>query len=62
MKRIIVKWIETPEDRTSSKTMRVVMSNSERFIEGSRFDFEALKIANDEGYTVEVHPADENLT
>ena len=51
MKTIIVKWVHE-ETFGYGKAMRVVESDHERFINGSRFDFEFFRIATDEGYTI----------
>lgn len=59
MKFIIVKWV--PEETLGyGKAMRVVSSNHERFIVGSRFDFGSFSIATDEGYTVISFPMEED--
>ena len=50
MKTIIVKWI--PCEEIYSKEMRVIESDHERFVEGSRFDFGFFDIATNEGYTI----------
>ena len=51
MKNIIVKWV--PEEGLGyGKAMRVIESDHERFIVGSRFDFGFFSIATDEGYTI----------
>ena len=51
MKTIIVRWV--PEKEYGyGKAMRVVESEHERFIPGSRFDFGFFSIATDEGYTI----------
>jgi hypothetical protein len=54
MKTIIVRW--APEEGFYGKAMRVVESDHERFVPGSRFDFGFMSIANDEGYTIIVLP------
>ena len=57
MKNIIVKWF--PEKKFCyGKEMRVIESDHERFIEGSRFDFGFFSIATDEGYTIISLPMD----
>lgn len=56
MKKIIVQWVPTPNDKMYPEKMVVKKSNHERFIKGQRFDFGFLQIANSEGYTVEVRP------
>ena len=57
MKNIIVKWV--PEKEYGyGKAMRVIESDHERFIEGSRFDFGFFSIATDEGYTIISLPID----
>jgi len=50
-KTIIVQWVK--EDTYGyGKAMRILSSNHERFIEGTRFDFGFFNIATDEGYTI----------
>lgn len=56
MKKIVVKWFATQNDKMYAKEMRVVYSNHERFVTGSRFDFGFLSIASNEGYIIEVLP------
>ncbi len=56
MKKIIVKWVDTKNDQTYSKEMRVVYSNHERFTVNTRFDFGFLQIASNEGYIIEILP------
>lgn len=56
MKKIIVKWYKTVNDKTYDKEMRVVYSNHERFTEGTRFDFGFMQIASSEGYIIELLP------
>ncbi len=56
MKKIIVKWVATINDPMYAKEMRVVYSNHERYITGSRFDFGFMSIASEEGYIIEVLP------
>lgn len=51
MKTIIVKWVKE-EDYGYGKAMRVIESDHERFVPGSRFDFGFFSIATDEGYTI----------
>ncbi len=51
LKRIVVQWIQE-EGSIFGKGMRVVESNHERFIAGSRFDFGFFNIATDEGYAI----------
>lgn len=58
MKTIIVKWVPE-EDFGYDKAMRVIESNHERFVVGSRFDFGFFSIATDEGYTIISLPMDE---
>lgn len=52
MKVIIVEWILLKEDTMFRREMRVVKSDHERFIPGSRFDFGFFTIATIEGYTI----------
>lgn len=66
MKKIIVKWTETVNNRFNAdgsihhsfndKIMRVIESNHPRFSEGTRFDFGFLTIASNEGYVIEILP------
>ena len=56
MKKIIVIWVETPNDKMYDREMRVVYSNHKRFTKGTRFDFGFLDIASKEGYIIEVLP------
>ena len=59
-KLIIVQWI--PEEKYGyKKAMRVVESDHERFIVGSRFDFGFFSIATDEGYSIISLPMENNL-
>jgi len=57
MKTIIVKWVPE-EDHGYSKAMRVIESDHERFIKGSRFDYGFFSIATDEGFTIISLPVD----
>jgi len=57
MKTIIVKWVEEKEFGYG-KAMRVIESDHNRFINGSRFDFGFFGIATDEGYTIISLPMD----
>ena len=50
MKTIVVKWI--PEKGLYDMAMKVIESDHERFIKGSRFDFGFFKIATAAGYTI----------
>lgn len=51
MKVIVVKWV--PEEEWGyGKAMRVIESDHERFVVGSRFDYGFFRIATDEGYTI----------
>lgn len=54
MKVIIVRWV--PEVSVSGYgygyEMRVIESDHERFVKGSRFDFGFMNIATKEGYTI----------
>jgi len=55
--KIVVYWIELEEISAFGnvlKEMKVLKSNHPRFIEGSKFDFGFLEIANRQGYDVEV--------
>lgn len=57
MKTIIVKWF--PEEGFGyGKAMRVMESDHERFISGSRFDYGFFNIATDEGFTIISLPLD----
>ena len=57
LKTIIVKWV--PEEMFGyGKAMRVIESDHERFIKGSRFDFGFFNIATDEDYTIVSLPMD----
>ena len=49
-------WVETTNDKTYNREMRVVYSNHRRFTKGTRFDFTFLQIASIEGYIIEVRP------
>ncbi len=51
MKTIVVKWI-SEEVYGYSKAMKVIESDHERFVPGSRFDFGFFNVATDEGYTI----------
>lgn len=51
MKTIIIQWIPSSEGAYKME-MRVIKSNHERFIEGSRFDFGFFQIATMEGCTI----------
>lgn len=51
MKTIIVRW-EPEEEWGYEKAMRVIESDHEKFVKGSRFDFGFMSIATDEGYTI----------
>lgn len=51
MNTIVVKWIPC-KGGMYKKEMRVIESDHERFIVGSRFDFGFFSIATDEGYTI----------
>jgi hypothetical protein len=55
MKKIIVQWVEE-ETWGYGKAMRVIESNSPRFVAGTRFDFGFFSIATDEGYIIESRP------
>lgn len=58
MKNIIVKWI--PEDTYGyGKAMKVIESDHDRFVKGSRFDFGFFRVATDEGFTIISLPMDE---
>ena len=58
MKTIIIRWV--PEETFGyGKAMRVIDSDHERFINGSRFDFGFFSIATDEGYTIISLPLEE---
>ena len=57
MKTITVKWVEEKMSGYG-KAMRVIESNHERFVKGSRFDFGFFNIATDEGYTIISLPMD----
>jgi len=48
---IIVKWVRR-EQGGYDKEMRVIESDHERFVSGSRFDYGFFNIATDEGYTI----------
>lgn len=56
MKVIIVRWV--PEVSGNGygngygNEMRVIESDHERFVKGSRFDFGFMTIATKEGYTI----------
>lgn len=39
MKTIIVKWVEEKEQWGYGKAMRVIVSDHERFSNGTRFDY-----------------------
>ncbi len=56
MKKIVVKWYATENDPIYHQEMRVIYSDHERFIAGSRFDFGFLQIASREGYVIEIYP------
>ena len=59
MKNIIVKWV--PEEKFGyEKAMRVIASDHERFVIGSRFDYGFFSIATDEGYTIISLPMDQH--
>ena len=60
MKTIIVRWVKEDEFGYG-KAMRVIESDHERFIHGTRFDFGFFNIATDEGYTIISLPMDELL-
>jgi len=51
MKTIIVKWVKE-EEYGYGKAMRVIESDHERFIVGSRFDYGFFNVATDQGYTI----------
>ncbi len=57
MKTIIVKWVEEKE-WGYGKAMRVIVSDHERFSNGTRFDYGFFNIATDEGYTIISLPMD----
>jgi len=56
VKKIIVKWVSTEQLDIHAKEMRVVSSNHERFVTGSRFDFGFFRIASGQGYIIEMLP------
>ena len=56
MKKIIVMWVNTQNDKIYDQEMRVVYSNHERFTKGTRFDFGFLMIASKDGYVIEILP------
>lgn len=56
MRKIVVKWVTTENDTLYDQEMRIIYSDHERFIAGSRFDFGFLQIANREGYIIEIYP------
>jgi hypothetical protein len=57
MKNIIVQWV--PEsDYGYDSAMRVIKSDHQRFVAGSRFDYGFFDIATDEGYTIISLPMD----
>jgi len=58
MKTIVVKWVEESKFGYG-KAMRVIESNHERFVPGSRFDFGFFRIATDEDYTIISLPMDD---
>ena len=57
MKTIIVKWVKEKESGYGT-TMRVIESDHERFVKGSRFDFGFFQIATGEGFTIISLPMD----
>ncbi len=59
MKTIIVKWI--PNDSYYKKEMRVIESDHEIFVKGSRFDYGFFNIAITEGYTIISLPLEKRL-
>jgi len=58
MKTIIVKWVKE-ESFGYTRAMRIIESDHERFVVGSRFDFGFFSMATDEGYTIISLPLDE---
>ena len=52
MKLIIVQWVEEDRSFGYDQAMRVIMSNHERFVVGSRFDYGFFNIATNEGYLI----------
>jgi hypothetical protein len=56
MKKIVVVWIENEGDKMYGGEMRVMYSNHERFVKGTRFDFGFMRIAMAEGFIIEVLP------
>lgn len=56
-KAIIVKWVPE-EDYGYGMAMRVIESNHERFVNGSRFDYGFFSIATIEGFTIISLPFD----
>ncbi len=59
MKKIIVQWYKTVDDKMYDKEMRIIYSTHKRFTEGTRFDFGFMTIASSEGYIVELWPLPE---
>ncbi len=55
-KKIILKWVARSNETGYTKEMRIIYSNHERFVEGSRFDFGFLSIASTDGYIIEILP------
>ena len=52
MKVIIVRWVPEVYVNGYGQEMRVIESDHERFVKGSRFDFGFMNIATKEGYTI----------
>ena len=48
MKKIIVMWVKTQDDKIHDKEMIVVYSDYKKFAKGTRFDFGFLSTASDE--------------
>ena len=50
MKTIVVKWV--PDSGMYEMEMRVIESDHDRFVKGSRFDYGFFSIATRDGYTI----------
>lgn len=59
MKTIVVRW-EKEEAFGYGKAMRVIVSDHERFVVGTRFDFGFFGIATDQGYSIVSLPMTSN--
>ena len=57
MKTIVVRWVEESTFGYGT-AMRVVASDHQRFMVGTRFDFGFFNVATREGYTIVSLPMD----